>query len=100
MTEDAIPRTFGSWKLVGSSDPLTRKRAIVRCDCGAVGEGALEALMNSHVRCVSCKPPSAPINPAKGARRVVSDDVLERPSYRSDRPDRPVPRQRSRQLKR
>ena len=58
MTEDAIPQRFGRWTVVGFADARTAKRALCRCDCGAVREVSFEALTTGlSIACATGQPP-------------------------------------------
>jgi hypothetical protein len=57
---DEVQR-FGGWRLIGYADQRTLKRAICRCDCGAVRELSSEALAVGQIPvCEVCVPPLAP----------------------------------------
>ena len=75
MTEDAVPKRFGSWTHIGFVDARTAKRALCRCDCGALRELSVEALASGNaVPCSSCEPPRNLTDPrSRTFAREVAD---------------------------
>jgi hypothetical protein len=58
MTEEAVPQRFGHWRVVGFADTRTAKRALCRCDCGAIREVSYESLTTGlSIACSACEPP-------------------------------------------
>jgi hypothetical protein len=73
MTEpEAAPQRFGRWRVVGFADTRTAKRALCKCDCGAIREVSYEALTTGlSIACSSCFPPRNLSDPS--SRTFASD---------------------------